>query len=121
MAHLSAGTYTRALHNRSLALCFSKKPRPDARIAADAAGVLGEATVADVVGAILDVPAATDGFGTLSGWQHDVADKQGDSYQASAKLTLLNGPKYACVPVANDVPNHSFGGAPTEAHTTDPI
>jgi len=29
------------------------------------------------VGAILDVPVVTDGFGTLSGWQHDVADKQG--------------------------------------------
>ena len=28
--------------------------REDARIAADAAGVLGEATVADIVGAILD-------------------------------------------------------------------
>jgi hypothetical protein len=26
------------------------------------------------VRAILDVPVATDGFGTLSGWQHDVAD-----------------------------------------------
>ena len=44
---------------------------------ADAAGVLGEATVTDIVGAILDVPVVTDGFGTLSGWQHDVADKQG--------------------------------------------
>ena len=40
-----------------------------ARIAADTAGVLGEATVTDVVGAILDVPVVTDGFGTLSGWQ----------------------------------------------------
>ena len=47
--------------------------RKDARIAADAAGVLGEATVTDVVRAILDVPVLTDGFGTLSGWQHDVA------------------------------------------------
>ena len=51
--------------------------RKDARIAADAAGVLGEATVTDVVRAILDVPVVTDGFGTLSGWQHDVADEQG--------------------------------------------
>ena len=51
--------------------------RKDARIASDAAGVLGEATVTDVVGAILDVPVVTDGFGTLSRWQHDVADKQG--------------------------------------------
>ena len=49
----------------------------DAGIAADAAGVLGETTVTDVVRAILYVPVATDGFGTLSGWQHDVADKQG--------------------------------------------
>jgi hypothetical protein len=49
----------------------------DARIAADAAGVLGEATVTDVVRAILDVPVVADGFGTLSGWQHDVADEQG--------------------------------------------
>ena len=38
--------------------------RKDARIAADAAGVLGEATVTDVVRAILDVPVLTDGFGT---------------------------------------------------------
>jgi hypothetical protein len=51
--------------------------RKDARIASDAAGVLGEATVTDVVGAILDVPVVTDGLGTLSRWQHDVADKQG--------------------------------------------
>ena len=51
--------------------------RKDARIAADAAGVLGEATVTDVVRAILDVPVVTDGFGTLSGWEHDVADEQG--------------------------------------------
>ena len=51
--------------------------RKDAGIAADAAGVLSEADVTDIVGAILDVPVATDGFGTLSGWQHDVADKQG--------------------------------------------
>jgi hypothetical protein len=29
------------------------------------------------VRAILDVPVVTDGFGTLSGWQHDVADEQG--------------------------------------------
>src|SRR5689334_8430915 len=50
--------------------------RKDARIASDAAGVLGEATVTDVVGAILDVPVVTDGLGTLSRWQHDVADKQ---------------------------------------------
>jgi hypothetical protein len=49
----------------------------DAGIAADTAGVLGEATVTDAVGAILDVPVVTDGFGTLSGWQHDIADKQG--------------------------------------------
>ena len=49
--------------------------RKDAGIAADAAGVLSEADVTDIV--ILDVPVATDGFGTLSGWQHDVADKQG--------------------------------------------
>jgi hypothetical protein len=49
----------------------------DARIAADAAGVLCEATVTDVVRAILDVPVATDGFGTLGGWQRDTADKQG--------------------------------------------
>ena len=33
----------------------------DARIAADAAGILGEATVTDVVGAILDVPVV-DGW-----------------------------------------------------------
>ena len=51
--------------------------RKDARIAADPAGVLGEATVTDVVGAILDVSVVTDGLGTLSRWQHDVADKQG--------------------------------------------
>jgi hypothetical protein len=51
--------------------------RKDARITADAAGVLGEASVTDVLGAILDVPVVTDGFGTLSGWQHDVADEQG--------------------------------------------
>jgi hypothetical protein len=50
--------------------------RKDARIAANAAGVLGEATVTDIVRAIFDVPVATDGFGTLSGWQLDVADKQ---------------------------------------------
>ena len=31
--------------------------------------------VTDVVRAILDVPVLTDGFGTLSGWQHDVADE----------------------------------------------
>ena len=67
--------------------------RKDARIAADAAGALGEATVADVVGAILRCASGHGWFGTLSGWQHDVADKQGDAYQASAKLTLLNGPK----------------------------
>ena len=36
-----------------------------------------KATVTDVVRAILDVPVVTDGFGTLSGWQHDVADEQG--------------------------------------------
>jgi hypothetical protein len=51
--------------------------RKDARIAADAAAVPSEASVTDVVGAILDAPVDTDGFGTLSGWQHDVADKQG--------------------------------------------
>jgi len=51
--------------------------RKDARIAADAAGVLGEATVTDVVGPILDLPMVTNGFRALSGWQHDVADKQG--------------------------------------------
>ena len=51
--------------------------REDARIAADAAGIFGEATVTDIVGAIFDVPVVTDGFGALSGWQHDVADKQG--------------------------------------------
>src|SRR6476646_4905270 len=51
--------------------------RKDARIAADAAGVLGETAVTHVMGAILDVPVVTDGFGTLSGWQRDVADKQG--------------------------------------------
>ena len=49
----------------------------DAGIAADAAGVLGEAAVADVVGAILDAPVVADGFGAGSGWQNDVADKQG--------------------------------------------
>src|SRR3954453_4108378 len=47
--------------------------RKDARIAADPAGVLGEATVTDVVGAILDMPMVTNGFGALSGRQHDVA------------------------------------------------
>ena len=51
--------------------------RKDARIAAYAAGVLGKATVTNVVGTILDVPVVTDCFGTFSGWQHDVADKQG--------------------------------------------
>ena len=41
--------------------------RKDARIAADPTGVLGEATVTDVVGAIFDVPVIADDFGTLSG------------------------------------------------------
>jgi hypothetical protein len=47
--------------------------RKDAGIAADAAGNHGSVT--DVVGAILEVPVATDGFGTLSGWQHDIANR----------------------------------------------
>ena len=49
----------------------------DARIAADATGIFGEATVTDMVGAVFDVPVLTDGFGALSGWQHNIADKQG--------------------------------------------
>lgn len=49
--------------------------RKDAGIAADAAGIFGEAAVTDIVGAVLDVPVVTDGFGTTSGWQHDVADR----------------------------------------------
>ena len=45
----------------------------DARIAADAAASFRHGRSR----AILDVPVATDGFGTLSDWQHDVADEQG--------------------------------------------
>lgn len=48
----------------------------DAGIASDAAGVFCEATVADVVRAVLDAPVVADGLGALSGWQHDVADEQ---------------------------------------------
>ena len=48
----------------------------DARIAADAAGVFCEATVADVVRAVFYAPVVADGLGTLSGWQHDVTDEQ---------------------------------------------
>ena len=48
----------------------------DAGIAADSAGVLGETTVTDVVGAVLDAPVVADGLGTLSGRQHDVTDEQ---------------------------------------------
>ena len=51
--------------------------RKDARIAADAAGIFGEATVTDIVAAVLDVPVVTDGFGALSGWEHNIAVKQG--------------------------------------------
>ena len=47
-----------------------------ARIAADAAGVLCEAAVADVVGAVLDAPVVAYGLGALSRWQHDVTDEQ---------------------------------------------
>ena len=57
----------------------------DAGIAADAAGVLGEAAVADVVGAILDAPVVADGFGAGGGWQNDVADKQGGLTGSAAK------------------------------------
>ena len=48
----------------------------DAGIASDAAGVFCEATVADVVRAVLDAPVVADGLGALSGWQHDVTDEQ---------------------------------------------
>jgi hypothetical protein len=48
----------------------------DAGIASDAAGVFCEATVADVVIAVLDAPVVADGLGALSGWQHGVADEQ---------------------------------------------
>ena len=48
--------------------------RKDARIAADAAGVLGEASGTDIVPAILNVPVYSDRFGTLSDWRHNVAD-----------------------------------------------
>ena len=48
----------------------------DAGIASDAAGVFCEATVADVVIAVLDAPVVADGLGALSGWQHNVADEQ---------------------------------------------
>lgn len=48
----------------------------DAGIAADSAGVLGETTVTDVVGAVLDAPVVADGLGTLNGWQHNVTDEQ---------------------------------------------
>lgn len=48
----------------------------DAGIASDAAGVFCEATVADVVRAVLDAPVVADGLGALSGRQHDVTDEQ---------------------------------------------
>jgi hypothetical protein len=48
----------------------------DAGIAADAAGVFCEATVANIVRAVLDAPVVADGLGALSGWQHDVTDEQ---------------------------------------------
>jgi len=38
--------------------------RKDAGTAADAAGILAEAAVADVVDAVLNVPVVTDGLGT---------------------------------------------------------
>jgi len=49
----------------------------DAGIAADAAGILGKAAVADVVGAVLDAPMVADGLGADGGWQDDVGDKPG--------------------------------------------
>ena len=48
----------------------------DARIAADAAGVFCEATVADVVRAVFYAPVVAYGLGALSGWQNDATDEQ---------------------------------------------
>ena len=75
--------------------------RKDARIASDAAGVLGEATVTDVVGAILDVPVVTDGLGTLSRWQHDVADKQGGLADIAPKASGGGADEYVAIDADN--------------------
>ncbi len=48
-----------------------------AGIATDAAGILGEAAVTDIVVAVFDAPVIADDLGAGGGWQDDVADEQG--------------------------------------------
>ena len=49
----------------------------DTWIATDPAGILGEADVTDIVGAVFYAPVIADSLGTGGGWQNDIADEQG--------------------------------------------
>ena len=71
----------------------------DARIAADAAGVFCEATVADVVRAVFYAPVVAYGVAALSGWQNDVADEQcslaGRAPSRLTRITALTWPSHS--------------------------
>src|SRR5215211_1140566 len=54
------------------------QPGEDAGLAPDAAGVLAERAVADVVVAVLDAPMAAHGGGASSGVERDLAGVVGD-------------------------------------------